>query len=199
MHGRDADGKQSLLGIAYNHVICRLGLNCLLNPMKRALLFVSILAWAMSAPAWGATPLKEVPHSHNLEADSKRAALHGIPLMVLFASPGCHFCAKVKSDYLVPMLNDPAYRNKVVIRQVDVGSDTSMTGFDGKRLTEGEFAADCNVFMVPTIKFFDAKGREVAKNVVGLLIPDYYQAYLDAGIDEGSQNIRDGKVFVEEH
>jgi len=197
LHGEDANGKQSLLGIALNYVIYRLGLYCVLNPMKSTLLFVSILAWALSAPSWSATTFRDVPHSRNLEADSKLAALHGAPLMMLFASPGCHYCAKVKGEYLIPMLNDPAYRDKVVIRQVEVGSSMPITGFDGKKLTEGEFAADYNVYMVPTIKFFDAKGREVSRSVVGLLIPDYYQGYLDAGIEDGSQNIRDGKVYSE--
>jgi len=172
-------------------------MNYLLNSMKRTLLLTSILAWALSAPAWAAAEFKDVPHSRDLKADSKLAAAHRAPVMVLFASPGCHFCAKVKSDYLIPMLNDPAYRDRVVIRQIEVGSDKSITGFDGKKLTEGELAAEYNVFMVPTIKFFDVKGREVSKGVVGLLIPDYYQGYLDAGIEEGSQNISTGKAFAE--
>jgi thioredoxin-related protein len=165
--------------------------------MKSVLLSMAILAWGFSGQTWPASELREVPHSRSLKVDGKAAAANSAPLMVLFASPGCHFCAKVKSEYLIPMLNDPAYRHKVVIRQVEVGSNTPLIGFDGKGLTEGEFAADCNVFMVPTIKFFDAKGREVSKGIVGLLIPDYYQGYLDAGIEAGSQNIKQGKVYSE--
>jgi thioredoxin-related protein len=185
------------LGIALYRVIYWLSKNYLLNPMKKTLLLTTILAWALAAPALSAAEFKEVPHSRDLKADSRPAAANAAPMLVLFASPGCHFCAKVKSEYLIPMLNDPAYRNKVVIRQVEVGSSTSFIGFDGKKLTEGEFAADHNVFMVPTVKFFDAKGREVSKGIVGLLIPDYYQGYLDAGIEGGSQNIKNGKAFSE--
>ena len=168
--------------------------------MKRALLLLlPILAWALTTPAQAAGEFKDVPHSRDLRADSKLAASHQAPLMVVFTSPGCHYCAKVKSEYLVPMLNDVAYKDKVVIRQVQVGSDTELKGFDGKKLTEGEFAADLNVFMVPTVKVFDAKGREVAKGIVGLLTEDFYQGFLDMAIEEGSKNIRQGKAFTEDH
>ncbi|MGO9445321.1 MAG: thioredoxin fold domain-containing protein [Thiobacillaceae bacterium] len=158
---------------------------------------MAILAWGFSGQAWPAGELREVPHSRSLKADARLGAVHSAPLMVLFASPGCHFCAKVKTEYLIPMLNDPTYRHKVVIRLVEVGSNAPLVGFDGKQLTEGEFAAESNVFMVPTIKFFDARGREVAKGIVGLLIPDYYQGFLDAGIEAGSQNIKEGKAYAE--
>jgi hypothetical protein len=82
---------------------------------------------------------------------------------------------------------------------VEVGSDTVLNGFDGKKLTEGELAAGLSIFMVPTVKVFDAKGREVAEGIVGLLTPDFYQGYLDMAIDEGSKNIRQGKAFAESH
>lgn len=167
--------------------------------MRRALLLLPILAWALTTPATAAGEVKDVPHSRDLKADSKLAATHLAPLMVVFTSPGCHYCAKVKSEYLIPMLRDPAYKDKVVIRQVQVGSDTVLNGFDGKKLTEGQFAAGLNVFMVPTVKVFDAKGREVAKAIVGLLTEDFYQGYLDMAIEEGSQNIRQGKAFTEDH
>jgi thioredoxin-related protein len=167
--------------------------------MKRILLLmVSILAWVLSAPAHSVPEFSKVPLSLNLMADSKQAASHDAPLMVLFASPGCHYCAKVKSEYLVPMLNDPAYKNKVVIRQIEVGSDKALKDFNGSKATEGEVAAHYNVYMVPTIMFFDAKGHRVAKSIVGLLIPDYYQAYLDAGIEQGAQNIREGKTLPDQ-
>ncbi|HYP67958.1 MAG TPA: thioredoxin fold domain-containing protein [Thiobacillaceae bacterium] len=167
--------------------------------MRRALLLLPILAWALTTPATAAGEVKDVPHSRDLKADSKLAATHLAPLMVVFTSPGCHYCAKVKSEYLIPMLRDAAYKDKVVIRQVQVGSDTVLNGFDGKKLTEGQFAAGLNVFMVPTVKVFDAKGREVAKAIVGLLTEDFYQGYLDMAIEEGSQNIRQGKAFTEDH
>jgi thioredoxin-related protein len=163
--------------------------------MKKILLLMSILAWALAAPASLAAGFTEVPHTQNLRLDARQGAAHDAPLLILFASPGCHYCAKVKSDYLIPMLNDPAYKNKVVIREVEAGSGKSLTGFDSSKLTEGELAADYNVHVTPTIMFLDAKGHKVAKDIIGLLIPDYYQAYLDAGIEQGADNIRAGRTI----
>ena len=155
-------------------------------------LLAAILAWAfiMSAPALA---LDRLPQARNFKADGQDATARKIPIMVLFSSPDCHFCHRVKNEYLLPMLKDPAYKNKVVIREIEVGSQNPLTLFDGRKGTEGAFAAESKVFMVPTIKVFDAQGREVSDAIVGLLTPDYYSGYLDAAIEEGLGKIRGKK------
>lgn len=151
-----------------------------------------MLACALNAAA-PAVASDGLPHARNLKADAKLAAQKQVPILVLYTSPGCHFCHKVKTEYLLPLLKDPAYRNKVLIREVEAGSSNPLTLFDGKPSTEGAFAADSKVFMVPTIKFFDAQGREVSEAIVGLLTPDYYFGYIDAGINESLKKIRGGE------
>ena len=144
----------------------------------------------MSAPALA---LDRLPQARNFKADGQDAAARKIPIMVLFSSPDCHFCHRVINEYLLPMQKDPAYKNKVLIREVEAGSQNPLTLFDGRKGTEGAFAAESKVFMVPTIKVFDAQGREVSDAIVGLLTPDYYFGYLDAAIEEGIGKIRGKK------
>lgn len=149
----------------------------------------AILAWGFSTsmPALAAGTL---PHAKNFKADSQLAAAKKIPILVLFTTPGCHFCHEVKSVYLEPMLSDPLYKNKVIMREVEVGSQNSLTLFNGDRSTEGAFATGNKVFMVPTIKLFNAQGTEVTEPIVGLLTPDYYFGYIDSAITEGIQKMR---------
>lgn len=148
-----------------------------------------ILAWGMTLPGT-ASAGSSLVRASSFKADAREAALRKIPIMVLFSSPECHYCDQVKSVYLVPMHKDPAYRKKVIIREVSVGANTPLTDFDGTATTEGAFAALNKVFMVPTVKVFDPRGNEASEAIVGLLIADFYFGYLEAAIEEGTRKIR---------
>jgi thioredoxin-related protein len=160
--------------------------------MKIRLLAASILAWALMLPALAANQA-DVPMVDSLQAEAKDALSRKVPIMLLFTSPFCPYCERVKAEYLGPMVNDPAYRDKVIIRQVEAGSDWTLIGFDGKKTTHGEFAASQKIAMVPTIKVYDAQGRELTKPIVGMSIPDYYFGYIQDAVDEALGKIRDKK------
>lgn len=160
-----------------------------MNRTIASLILSAILAWALALPMPGLAA-DNLPHARNFKADSKLASQKQIPILVVFTRPDCHFCHRVKTEFLQPMLKDPAYKNKVLIREVEAGSQSPLTLFDGKPGTEGEFAAENKVFMVPTIKVFDAQGHEVTEPIVGLLTPDYYFGYIDAAVSEGLRKMR---------
>ena len=151
-----------------------------------------ILAWGMTLPG-AARAASGLVHAKNFQADARDAAQRQVPILVVFTSPTCAYCERVKREYLVPMHKDPAYRKKVIIREVTVGAPAPLTEFDGSTTTEGAFAAAHQVFMVPTIKVFDARGNDAGDAIVGLLTPDYYFGYLEAAIDEGLRKVRSNK------
>ena len=126
----------------------------------------------------------------DFKADARTAAQRKVPILVIFTSPGCHYCERVKNEYLIPMHKDPAYRKRAIIREVTVGATTPLTDFDGTVTTEGAFAAGHKVYMVPTIKVLDTRGGDTGEAIVGLLTPDYYFGYLEAAIDEGGRKVR---------
>ncbi len=152
-------------------------------------LLAAILAWS-TAPLVAAEPLDSLPLAKSFESDSKLAAAKKIPILVLYTSPGCQFCHRAKSEYLVPMLKDPAYKNKVIMREVDITSQSPLTLYNGSKSTGAEFAAQHKVTIVPTIKVMDAQGAELAEPIVGLLIADYYFGYIDSAITAGLQKMR---------
>lgn len=155
----------------------------------------SIAAWALILacgtglpdPALAAAGLVV---AKDFQADARVAAKRRVPILVVFTSPICSYCDRVKREYLVPMHKDPAYRNRVVIREVTVDSEMPLTGFDGKRTTQGAFSSEHKVFMVPTVKVFDAQGNATGDAIVGLLSPDFYFGYLENAIDEGVRKVR---------
>ncbi|MEW6118754.1 MAG: thioredoxin family protein [Pseudomonadota bacterium] len=148
-----------------------------------------ILAWGL-APTGPARAADGLVHARDFKADARTAASRKVPFMVIFTSPGCHYCERVKNEYLIPMHKDKTYRNKVLIREVTIGASTPLVDFDGTKTTEGAYAAAHKVFMVPTVKVLDLKGDDAAEAIVGLLTPDYYFGYLEAAIDEGLRKTR---------
>jgi hypothetical protein len=76
------------------------------------------------------------------------------------------------------------------MRQVDIGSDDNLRDFSGATTTQATFAGRNKVQMVPTIKLFDAQGRELTQPLVGLSTPDFYGGYLDQAIDDALAKVR---------
>lgn len=156
---------------------------------RQVAVWVLILAWGLALPG-AARAATGLIHAKDFKADARAAAQRKVPILVVFTSPNCHFCERVKHEYLVPMHKDPIYRKKVIIREVTVGATTPLAGFDGAPTTEGAFAAAHKVFMVPTVKVLNTLGDDTGEAIVGLLTPDYYFGYLDAAIDEGVRKVR---------
>lgn len=148
-----------------------------------------ILTWggALSGAARAADGLV---HATDLQADARTAAKRQVPILIVFTTPHCPYCERAKQEYLIPMHKDPAYRKRVIIREVTIGTTAPLIGFDGTRTTEGAFAAAHKVFMVPTVQVFDTQGNGVGDAIVGLLIPDFYFGYLENAIDAGLSKVR---------
>lgn len=161
--------------------------------MKSSYLAAGILAWALALPAMAAGSHGDVPMAESLQAEGINARSGKVPIMLVFTSPFCPYCERVKADYLGPMVNDPAYRDKVIIRQIEAGSDWGLVGFDGKKTTHGAYAASQKIVMVPTIKVVDAEGHELAKPIVGFLTPDFYFGYIQEAMEQGLDKMRPKK------
>ena len=151
---------------------------------------ITLLAAILACGPVPAAAAERLPHARNFQADGKLAAAAVTPILVLFSRPGCAFCQRVKDEYLLPLRKDPAYKNKVMLREIDITSNATLTLFDGKRGSESAFAAANQIFLVPTIKVFDAAGATVGEPIVGLLSPDYYFGYIDTAINDGIAAMR---------
>ncbi len=150
-------------------------------------LAMCILTWA--ACLAGGARAAGVPMSTDLQAESARAAVLNVPLIIIFTSPTCHYCEIVKRDYLLPMMRHPQAGEAVMVRQIVTGSPARLKDFSGRMTTQAAFARVQGVALTPTVAFFDARGREVAKPIVGLLNPDYYYGYLEDAIAQARKQI----------
>ena len=121
----------------------------------------------------------------NLRVEAKLAGERKVPILLVFTSPHCPYCERFRNEYLLPMATDPVWKDRVVIRQIEAGSDWTLVGFDGKKTTHGAFAAGQRIKMVPTVIVVGGDGKPLAEPIVGLLTPDFYYGYLQNAIEEG--------------
>jgi thioredoxin-related protein len=147
---------------------------------RRFLLLAPALGLAWAAGAADATP---IPLATDLAADGRLSRERKAPLVVLFSLPGCPYCEIVRRSHLAPMLRDPSQSGRVIIRQVDIDSDRAVTGFSGEPTTHAAIARAQGVRAAPVVAFWDGEGKPVADPLTGMLLPDFYSAYLDSAID----------------
>lgn len=141
------------------------------------------------APAAALDP-SGVPPARDLRAESAAAARAGLPLIVIFSRDDCTFCTAIKRDYLQPMARQARNGNRPVIREIRQDSDAALTGFGGEKTTHTDFARNAKIKLVPVVAFYGPDGRQLADPIVGARLPDFYQSYLDDGIDNASKKLR---------
>lgn len=150
---------------------------------------VVILAW-MAASWMPAAAGEDLAFVEDFAAVGQAAQARQVPILVLFMSPDCPYCDRVLRDFLVPMQRNAEYHRKVLMRQIDIDSSAKLRDFEGRMTTQRDFSRRQQIHLTPTIKLFDARGRELTRPVVGLLTPDFYGGLLDSTIDEALAKVR---------
>lgn len=146
-------------------------------------LILSISGLAVAAQAEG------LPSVQDFRIEAKESFDKQAPILVLFMSNTCPYCEIALQDFLLPMQRDPAYKNKVILRQIEIGSTAKLLDFNGKVTNQSAFASARKIRAVPTVMLFDSKGQ-VLTTIVGLLTVDFYAAYLDNAINESQAKIK---------
>jgi len=141
-------------------------------------LWLSLLA---AVAAYAQSPsLKLV---NDLRVEAKRAADRQLPVLLLFSTEYCEFCALIKNDYLIPMQSNPAYDDRVIIREVPADGIHSLRDFDGRLIGGDSLALRYGADLIPTVVFIDSQGRRLTEPLVGFVSRHYYDQALDAHIE----------------
>jgi len=141
-------------------------------------------------PAASAASAEGLPYVKDFTVEGKAARARQLPILVLFMSPQCHYCERVLQEFLLPMTRNADYKTKVIMRQIDIGSNAKLRDFNGVMTTQRQFAKARQIQLVPTVKLFDGQGNELTEPIVGLLTVDFYGGYLDNAIDDALARIK---------
>ena len=151
---------------------------------------LALLAAILALPAASAGAQNRLAYADDLTASAREAAARRVPLMIVFTETSCRHCALAKRDYLVPLQASGPFREKVLVREVDVASSRKLVDFDAQATTHREFARTRGIHVVPTVIVVDSRGGPLAQPIVGLLTPDFYRLYLEHAIEEGLFKLR---------
>lgn len=153
--------------------------------MNKFCRFCLIILACASTPAAAQLTTAEDLSQLAAEARSKRA-----PVLIAFMQQSCPYCAVARRDYLLPLQNDPQWRDRVLIREIHVDRGTPLRDFSGAATTHRDFSRNLKVRRVPTLIVFDGAGQAVAQPLVGLGLEDYYRLYIEQSIEAGLTRMR---------
>jgi len=128
----------------------------------------------------------------DLRDDVRDAAKDGKRLMLYFGQEGCPYCkALMETNFTQPKIVAKT-RAHFVAEALDIWGDREVTGFDGRRMSEKDFARSMRVQFTPTLLFFDEKGAIVAR-LNGYYPPHRFEAALEyvGGKMEGKESFAD--------
>ena len=154
---------------------------------RAALAAVPLLLLAPWGRAAEGTLLPAVDDVQALAAQSARA---GIPIIVLFTTPGCPFCQEARQNYLAPRLAEQQRRSKpeYLLREVDITSRRPVGTIDGRALTEAQLADRYGIHFAPVLMAFDSRWRPLGEPLVGLDRAGFYESYVERLISAARQS-----------
>ncbi len=138
----------------------------------------SALLLAPLAQASDDETLPAVDDLHALGAQSARA---GIPIIVLFSTPGCPYCQEARQNYLRPRLVEQQRRARpeYLLREIDITSRRPIGTIDGGPVTEAQFAERYGIRLAPVLMAFDSRWRPLGDPLVGLDRAGFYESYVE--------------------
>jgi len=113
-----------------------------------------------------------------------------VALVLEFHADECPYCRMLEEEFLKPMLRNPEYAKKVLIRKVKIDSHVDIIDFSGAKIQVGEFSRRYGAILTPTLVFLDSDGREVAERIVGINTPELFGGYVDMAINRALMSIR---------
>lgn len=124
-----------------------------------------------------------IPKLTSFQREAESARARGVPILVEFSTPWCRYCEALEDQVLKPLILNGKYRDRIIVKKLEVNSYSSITGFDGRRYGSDEISRRYQVDLYPTLVFFDAGGREISQRIVGITVLEYLAGDLEKAID----------------
>lgn len=122
-----------------------------------------------------------LPRPSDIDALLAQAADRGDVVVALAMRPDCPFCAALVREQLIH-LHRGEKDERVRVIAIDQASREPLR-VGGRVLTPAAWLAALEVRAVPTVLFLGTRG-ELAERLVGYASPDFYNAYLEARIEQ---------------
>ncbi len=157
--------------------------------IRKYLIIVTLLSGFLTASGRADDPVPQVrlEYLSNLVVDARLMETARFPMVIEMAAEDCTYCLLIEEEVLRPMILSGDYRNKILLRKVDIHMYDQILDFDGNKVSQRDFAQRYKVNLTPTVLFLDHKGNEVAPRMVGVPMIDFYGLYLDDSIERARE------------
>lgn len=130
--------------------------------------------------------IKEV---YDLQQQAVLAKKNRIPLLIEFSSPWCSYCETLEKEILEPMLISGSYRNRVIIRKLEVSDYNRLIDFDGQPQASLDWAMSMKVDLYPTLVFFNGEGKEISDRLVGIAVLEFVSDELEKRLVQAEKGL----------
>jgi len=113
-----------------------------------------------------------------------------LPILIMYAAETCEYCERLEDEILAPMYRSGQFDNRIIIRKVMIDSINDIRDFDGNLVHADNFAYKRGVQVTPTLQFVDARGEQLAPEMIGYNTPEFYSAYIENAIDKSQNAIK---------
>lgn len=194
--------------------------------LGRARVVACLLAAGIACPGGMPAAAEDPAHSAHLHRPADwsgtivRASAARLPVVVMFSTPGCPFCKRLRDEHLRHLEREAATRG-VVVAELSMtdhsgfespppaasnrGHDAGVAGAAQSTVatrdaplpafaesnSPAEVAQVLGIRLAPTVVFLGACG-ELAPRLVGYGSPDFYGAYLDERIETSRTALQNG-------
>ena len=152
--------------------------------VRRLLVFV-FLAVAIESAAQG-----ELRMANDLHGLGRESNLRKVPVVLFFSSVHCEYCDLVRDEFLNYLSTDPAFMNKLLLREVRMDSIRPLLDFSRQSISHAAFTEQRAIELVPTIQFTDGVGDILVEDIVGVTTLGFYGAYLEQAIEQSLNILR---------
>jgi len=153
--------------------------------LVRRLLVLVFLAVAIESAAQG-----ELRMANDLHGLGRESDLRKIPVVLFFSSVHCEYCDLVRDEFFNHLSTDPAFMNKLLLREVRMVSNHPLLDFSRQSITHATFTEQRVIELVPTIQFTDGVGDILVEDIVGVTTLGFYGAYLEQAIEQSLNILR---------
>ena len=127
-------------------------------------------------------PALVLPIAEDLEALGNSSRSTTVPILLMYSTEDCQFCARLESEVLGPMRLSGDDPKRVIVRKVMMEQYETLRDFSGQKRDAESYAIGQGIEVVPTVVLVDEKGNELVPRIVGYQTPGIYETYLDEAI-----------------
>lgn len=114
--------------------------------------------------------------------------------MLLVSQEDCPYCHLIKEEIIRPMILGGDFEDDILIRELFIDAGETVIDFQGMELEAADFAHGYDVYLTPTLLFLDAKGRQMAKQMVGINTVEMYWYYLSETLRSAIEKLQGKSV-----